>query len=44
VTDAKVFEVRDELWEPVDPLLPAVERPATERPRVPDRVAFNAPA
>ena len=36
------FEVRDELWEAVEPLLPAVEAAATGRPRVPDRVAFNA--
>jgi transposase len=39
---AKVFEVRDEVWEAVAPLLPAVEPAATGRPRVPDRVAFNA--
>ncbi len=37
-----VFEVRDEVWEAVEPLLPAVEPAATGRPRVPDRVAFNA--
>ncbi len=36
------FEVRDELWEVVEPLLPAIEPAATGRPRVPDRVAFNA--
>src|SRR3954453_17542162 len=36
------FEVRDELWEVVEPLLPAVEAAPTGRPRVPDRVAFNA--
>ena len=36
------FEVRDELWEAVEPSLPAVESAATGRPRVPDRVAFNA--
>ena len=39
---ATVFEVRDEVWEAVEPLLPAVEAAATGRPRVPDRVAFNA--
>jgi transposase len=39
---ASVFEVRDEVWEVVAPLLPAVEPAATGRPRVPDRVAFNA--
>jgi transposase len=37
-----VFEVRDELWEAVEPLLPAVEVARTGRPRVPDRVAFSA--
>ena len=36
------FEVRDEVWEVIEPLLPAVEVAATGRPRVPDRVAFNA--
>jgi len=39
---ASVFEVRDEVWEVVEPLLPAVEAKAKGRPRVPDRVAFNA--
>ncbi len=39
---ATVFEVRDEVWEAVEPLLPAVEPAATGRPRVPDRTAFNA--
>jgi len=39
---ASVFEVRDEVWEVVEPLLPAVEAKGTGRPRVPDRVAFNA--
>ena len=39
---ASVFEVRDEVWEVVEPLLPAVEVKPTGRPRVPDRVAFNA--
>lgn len=38
---ASVFEVRDEVWEAVEPLLPAVEAQTTGRPRVPDRVAFN---
>ena len=36
------FEVRDELWEVIEPLLPAIEPAATGRPRVSDRVAFNA--
>ncbi len=39
---ASVFAVRDEVWEAVEPLLPAVEPPATGRPRVPNRAAFNA--
>ena len=39
---ASVFAVRDEVWEVVEPLLPAAEPKATGRPRVPDRVAFNA--
>jgi len=39
---AVAFEVRDELWDVIEPLLPAVEPAATGRPRVPDRVAFNA--
>jgi transposase len=34
--------VRDELWEVVEPLLPAVARKATGRPRVPDRTVFGA--
>ena len=34
---ASVFEVRDEVWEVVEPLLPAVEAKATGRPRVADR-------
>ena len=38
---ASVFEVRDEVWEVVESLLPTVEPRATGRPRVPDRVAFN---
>ncbi len=36
------FEVRDEVWEVIQPLLPAVEAAGTGRPRVPDRVTFNA--
>lgn len=36
------FEVRDEVWAVIEPLLPAVEPAVTGRPRVPDRVAFNA--
>ena len=39
---ASVFEVRDELWEVVWPLLPVPEPQTTGRPRVADRVAFNA--
>jgi len=39
---ASVFEVRDEVWEVVEPLLPQVEPKPTGRPRVADRVAFNA--
>jgi transposase len=39
---ASVFEVRDEVWEVVEPLLPAVETTGIGRPRVPDRTAFNA--
>jgi len=39
---ATVFEVRDEVWEAVEPLLAAVEPAVTGRPRVPDRTAFNA--
>ncbi len=37
-----MFEVRDEVWEIVEPLLPAAPEQTTGRPRVPDRVAFNA--
>jgi transposase len=33
---------RDELWEVVEPLLPAVESATTGRPRIPDRTAFGA--
>ncbi len=36
------FEVRDEVWEVIQPLLPAVKAAGTGRPRVPDRVTFNA--
>ena len=32
---------RDELWEIVEPLLPAVPAASTGRPRVPDRTAFG---
>ena len=39
---ATVFEVRDEVWEVVEPLLPAVPEQTTGRPRIEDRVAFNA--
>jgi transposase len=39
---ATVFEVRDEVWAVVEPLLPDLPVQTTGRPRVPDRVAFNA--
>src|SRR3712207_1463893 len=40
---ASVFEVRDELWELVEPLIPPVAVPEKQGRRpVPDRVAFNA--
>jgi transposase len=39
---ATVFEVRDEVWEAVEPLLPTIPAKPTGRPRVADRVAFNA--
>jgi transposase len=39
---ATVFEVRNEVWEVIEPLLPQVEPKPTGRPRVADRVAFNA--
>jgi transposase len=39
---ASVFEVRDEVWEAGEPLLPVVEPATTGRPWVADRVAFNA--
>ena len=39
---ASVFEVRDEVWEAVEPLLPEVpEQTGPGRRRVPDRTAFN---
>ena len=37
-----MFEVRDEVWEVVEPLLPAASAQMTGRPRVADLVAFNA--
>jgi len=37
-----MWQLRDELWEVVEPLLPVIEAAPTGRPRVPDRVAFNA--
>lgn len=40
---ASVFEVRDEVWEVVEPLLPKMaEQVGPGRRRVPDRAAFNA--
>ena len=40
---ASVFEVRDEVWEVVEPLIPPVlPPPGSGRRPVPDRVAFNA--
>ena len=40
---ASVFEVRDEVWEVVEALLPeAPEQVGPGRRRVPDRTAFNA--
>src|ERR671934_1181983 len=40
---ASLFEVRDELWEVAEPLIPPVRTPARQGQRpVPDRVAFNA--
>jgi transposase len=40
---ATVFEVRDELWEAVEPLIPPVKTPEKQGRRpVPDRVCFNA--
>jgi transposase len=37
-----VFAVRDEVWEVAEPLLPVRPAQPTGRPRVSDRVAFNA--
>lgn len=37
-----VLGVRDEVWKVVEPLLPDSPVQTTGRPRVPDRVAFNA--
>jgi transposase len=40
---ASVFEVRDEVWEAIEPLIPPVVVPAgSGRRPVPDRIAFNA--
>jgi transposase len=40
---ATVFEVRDELWEVVEPMIPPVStRERQGRRPVPDRVCFNA--
>lgn len=40
---ASIWQVRDELWEAVEPMLPAVEpSPKGGRPRVDDRICFNA--
>ncbi len=40
---ASVFEVRDEVWEVVEPLIPPVKMPEKQGRRpVSDRVAFNA--
>src|SRR3954469_5065025 len=39
---ASVFAVRDEVWGVVEPLVPDLPAQTTGRPRVPDRVAFNA--
>lgn len=36
------FAVGDELWQLVESLLPSIEPQTTGRPRIPDRVAFNA--
>jgi len=37
-----VFEVRDELWEVVEPMIPPVWMPARQgRPPVADRVCFT---
>jgi transposase len=37
-----MWKVRDELWEVAAPLLPVHERDPRGRPRVDDRVCFNA--
>jgi transposase len=40
---ASMWKVRDELWETVEPMLPASElSPKGGRPRVEDRICFNA--
>jgi transposase len=40
---ATVFEVRDELWEVVEAMIPPVKEPEKQGRRpVPDRVCFNA--
>jgi len=40
---ATVFEVRDELWEVVEPMIPRVSMPERQGRRpVPDRVCFDA--
>jgi transposase len=39
---ARVWAVRDELWEVARPLLPEPNQTRMGRPRVDDRVAFNA--
>jgi transposase len=39
---ASKFEVRDEVWTVVEPLMSDLPPQTTGRPRVPDRVAFNA--
>src|SRR5215207_6257645 len=39
---AQVWAVRDELWEVARPLLPEPKQTRMGRPRVDDRVAFNA--
>lgn len=40
---ASIWQVRDDLWEVVEPMLPVTEPdPRGGRPRVDDRVCFNA--
>ena len=40
---ATVFEVRDELWEAVEPMMPPVKQPEKQGRRpLPGRVCFNA--